>query len=272
MTGKDMTDSGSEGAKQRWMCMVDHNGGPCPGHPNFPDKKSAANNTERCDICALPLEGTMIGNGDGSGQRFAHPECYYRQRCVEIEKRNSEMTERVKELEIEREAARNEIQYLNGICDSEIGQKEKMQSQLDAANKRNEQIQELSDLRLRDLHKYWTERDKCHSKYTKRMILYSDSLGGVQVRRDDLWAVSTEELNILTRQLDKQGQTIKLLVDRLERYMALCKHECVGFCPDHAAIQAAAEIKEDMSNKSTGSSNVSKEEPNINTSEIREGK
>lgn len=243
MTGKDMTDSGSEGAKQRWMCMVDHNGGPCPGHPNFPDKKSAANNTERCDICALPLEGTMIGNGDGSGQRFAHPECYYRQRCVEIEKRNSEMTERVKELEIEREAARNEIQYLNGICDSEIGQKEKMQSQLDAANKRNEELEEQAK-------KDWN--------------------GSIIQRQNKEIFAYVEKIAALTRQLDKQGQTIKLLVDRLERYMALCKHECVGFCPDHAAIQSAAEIKEDMSNKSTGSNNVSKEEPNINTSEIRE--
>ncbi len=31
-----------------------------------------------CDICGLPLAGSMIGNGDGTGQRFAHPECWYR--------------------------------------------------------------------------------------------------------------------------------------------------------------------------------------------------
>jgi hypothetical protein len=34
----------------------------------------------RCDICKLPLEGTRIGHGDGTGQRFAHPECYYREK------------------------------------------------------------------------------------------------------------------------------------------------------------------------------------------------
>lgn len=204
MTGKDMTDSGSEGAKQRWMCMVDHNGGPCPGHPNFPDKKSAANNTERCDICALPLEGTMIGNGDGSGQRFAHPECYYRQRCVEIEKRNSEMTERVKELEIEREAARNEIQYLNGICDSEIGQKEKMQSQLDAANKRNEEL----------------ERELESSNAGKSLLrreLNDVCLNVANDKRESGYQVAA-----LTRQLDKQDMLIN----------QGCPHGCTdGNCP-----------------------------------------
>jgi hypothetical protein len=33
-----------------------------------------------CCWCALPLGGKMIGAGDGAGQRFAHPECFEKDR------------------------------------------------------------------------------------------------------------------------------------------------------------------------------------------------
>jgi len=38
-----------------------------------------------CCLCNIRIYGTMIGAGDGTGQKFAHPECYYRMRVVELE-------------------------------------------------------------------------------------------------------------------------------------------------------------------------------------------
>jgi hypothetical protein len=37
----------------------------------------------------------------------------------------------------------------------------------------------------------------CRHPLAKRPILYTDSIKGTQVCRDDLWAVTTEELNAL---------------------------------------------------------------------------
>jgi hypothetical protein len=51
-----------------------------------------------CDICRLPLEGTRIGNGDGTGQRFAHPECFYRARAEAAEAREAALREALEEL------------------------------------------------------------------------------------------------------------------------------------------------------------------------------
>lgn len=38
-----------------------------------------------CDICDLTLTGTRIGHGDGTGNRFAHPDCYWRERSEKAE-------------------------------------------------------------------------------------------------------------------------------------------------------------------------------------------
>ena len=32
----------------------------------------------KCTICGLVIDGSHIGDGDGTGQKFAHPECFYR--------------------------------------------------------------------------------------------------------------------------------------------------------------------------------------------------
>lgn len=41
-----------------------------------------------CKICGLPIIGDMIGCGDGTGQDFAHPDCYWEAKyiikCVEM--------------------------------------------------------------------------------------------------------------------------------------------------------------------------------------------
>ena len=46
------------------------------------------------------------------------------------------------------------------------------------------------------------KKDVCYSKYATRPILYTDTIKGVQVCRDDMWAVTTEELNNL-QELEK---------------------------------------------------------------------
>lgn len=33
-------------------------------------------NADTCTICGYCIHGTRIGDGDGAGQRFAHPGCY----------------------------------------------------------------------------------------------------------------------------------------------------------------------------------------------------
>ena len=48
----------------------------------------------KCDICGTPLSGVFVGNGDGTGQRFAHEACYwkdmYDKKCLEHKKDQQE--------------------------------------------------------------------------------------------------------------------------------------------------------------------------------------
>lgn len=54
----------------------------------------------------------------------------------------------------------------------------------------------------------------CYSKYATRPILYTDAIGGRQVCRDDMWAVTTEELNSLENSLTQ---------DRVEMWEEMIK-------------------------------------------------
>uniref|UniRef100_A0A6M3LRX1 Uncharacterized protein n=1 Tax=viral metagenome TaxID=1070528 RepID=A0A6M3LRX1_9ZZZZ len=47
-------------------------------------------------------------------------------------------------------------------------------------------------------------RGICYSEYATRPILYTDTINGTQVSRDDMWAVTTAELN-KTREVRKQA-------------------------------------------------------------------
>lgn len=58
----------------------------------------------------------------------------------------------------------------------------------------------------------------CHSKLATRPILYTDTVGGKQTLRDDLWAVTTEELN----EIEFSSQ-ISLLEAELERKKGMTK-------------------------------------------------
>ncbi len=57
-------------------------------HPDTPGNviKAAPPAGLTCDICHFTLGGTMIGHGDGTGQRFAHPDCYWEERAKHAEK------------------------------------------------------------------------------------------------------------------------------------------------------------------------------------------
>ena len=57
-----------------------------------------ADEVKPCDICTLPLSGAFIGNGDGTGQRFAHPECWYRKEMELAHKRIAEQQAKIDEL------------------------------------------------------------------------------------------------------------------------------------------------------------------------------
>lgn len=46
--------------------------------------------SDTCVICTLPLAGERIGAGDGTGQKFAHPSCYWRREAGQLRKALSE--------------------------------------------------------------------------------------------------------------------------------------------------------------------------------------
>lgn len=58
----------------------------------------------------------------------------------------------------------------------------------------------------------------CNSPLARRPILYNDSVGGLEAHRDDLWAVTTKELNALEQETAtaKQAEAAKLrrIIDR----------------------------------------------------------
>lgn len=54
-----------------------------------------------CVMCQLPIFGTLIGAGDGTGQQFAHPDCYYRHQLRLVEQEKSDAEARVTALEDE---------------------------------------------------------------------------------------------------------------------------------------------------------------------------
>lgn len=51
---------------------------------------------------------------------------------------------------------------------------------------------------LKDRIDHLERKARCHSKYATRPIIYTDGVNGEQCCRDDLWAISTEELNRLS--------------------------------------------------------------------------
>jgi hypothetical protein len=58
---------------------------------------------------------------------------------------------------------------------------------------------EASRDRLWEQVQYYERTRICHSPYAKRPILYTDTVNGEQCCVDNLWAISTEELNMMWR-------------------------------------------------------------------------
>lgn len=38
-----------------------------------------------CVHCTTPIEGNLVGAGDGSGESFSHEVCYWRERALDAE-------------------------------------------------------------------------------------------------------------------------------------------------------------------------------------------
>lgn len=63
----------------------------------------------------------------------------------------------------------------------------------------------------------------CKSDLAKRPLLYTDSIGGEQVCRDDIWAVTTEELNAANeriRELEAELITARRTINEYAGYFA----------------------------------------------------
>lgn len=52
-----------------------------------------------CIICGGSIGTVMIGAGDGRGQKFAHPECYYRRLAARRELKIAHIVEHITYLE-----------------------------------------------------------------------------------------------------------------------------------------------------------------------------
>jgi hypothetical protein len=52
-----------------------------------------------CNICGFPINGTMIGNGNGWGQDFAHPDCYWKEQCQIKDKKIETLERKINTLE-----------------------------------------------------------------------------------------------------------------------------------------------------------------------------
>lgn len=75
-----------DGIEEAALAMMQVKGG--PGTPDHHLAKVAidaylrvASSKITCVHCRLPIYGKMIGAGDGTGQKFACPECYWRERA-----------------------------------------------------------------------------------------------------------------------------------------------------------------------------------------------
>ncbi len=75
-----------------------------PSHSAFPERSSKP---RTCDICSQPLEGSMIGHGDGSGDHFAHPLCWHVENSERLTRELREANDRLSEASQEKtDAAR----------------------------------------------------------------------------------------------------------------------------------------------------------------------
>jgi hypothetical protein len=70
-----------------------------------------------CTICTLSIYemDASIGDGDGSGQKFAHPECYYRREASRALQSREEMQDTLTRAQAECTRLVNENRALRNI-------------------------------------------------------------------------------------------------------------------------------------------------------------
>ena len=66
-----------------------------------------------------------------------------------------------------------------------------------------------------------SEIEECLSELATQPLLYTDTIHGDQVMRDDLWVVSTDELNENHNEITRLNAIIKENEDDAERYRYL---------------------------------------------------
>lgn len=95
-----------------------------------------------CIHCGLPIEGAMIGAGDGTGQKFAHPECYYRKDAERLRKERDAALAHASEAE-------KQVEYWKARSDSYCKDAGRQMTRADAAEKEIANLQihnkQLSD-------------------------------------------------------------------------------------------------------------------------------
>lgn len=92
---------------------------------------------------------------------------------------------------------------------------------------------------IRLQHESIIRHQRMHAPIPPRALLYTDSIGGQQICRDDMWAVTTEELNRLTAEVGRWVEINTRSETRLaeaivERDAALAKLEAVREYMDNA--------------------------------------
>ena len=63
------------------------------------EAERGADTGSNCVICTTRIYGKMIGAGDGTGQNFAHPECYYRTRVEKAEAERDALRSALRDVE-----------------------------------------------------------------------------------------------------------------------------------------------------------------------------
>jgi len=78
---------------------------------------------------------------------------------------------------------------------------------------RDEYLEELH--RQHDRIEYFERSRYCHSPQAKRPVLYTDTVGGEQCCVDNLWAVTTQELNELEADNSRLREALENVLDEL---------------------------------------------------------
>jgi hypothetical protein len=118
-----------------------------------------ADNTDRCVICDYPLVGTRMGAGDGSGQKFAHPSCYWQREAKTVAGEVEAWRERFRALvgEDQPDAAGNavihiqrDVEFFKGQANDYAAQARQLEDRAVASEQRGAALHRTDRPQLRD--------------------------------------------------------------------------------------------------------------------------